>query len=369
MIYKNFKDIKLSSLGLGNMRLPVKEGSQNDIDYEKAFKVIDSSLESGITYFDTAHVYNNGDSERCLGECMKRHDRNSFYLATKYNIDAEPDYEKTFNAQLERLQTDHIDFYLIHCVLDHNADKYVKSGAIEFFKKKKEEGVITYLGFSSHASTATLEKFADLEAWDFAQIQLNYYDWYFGNAKSEYEALHSRNIPIVVMEPVRGGRLSKLCDSAEKLLNEAHPDWSISSWALRFVNSLPGIQVILSGMSTPEQVEDNIKTFSDGYEFTSEDHEILKKAADLFKSYLVVPCTGCRYCTENCPMKINIPEFLKVLNSYKTDGPWALNRLKSIDSEGLPTDCIGCGGCVAHCPQSINIPYRMEELAELMQKQ
>lgn len=370
MNYKNFKDIKLSSLGLGNMRLPAKEGDKTGqlIDYEKAFKIIDHAYGSGINYFDTAYVYNNGDSEKCLGECMKKHPRDSFYLATKFHIGANPDYKAVFEEQLKRLQTDYIDFYLIHCVMDGNVDQYLKSGAIEYFLEKQKEGKIKYLGFSSHAGTAALTKFADHHQWDFAQIQLNYYDWNYSTTAEEHKILTERNIPIMVMEPVRGGRLSNLTPDAEKLLKEAHPEWSISSWALRFVNSLPGIQVVLSGMSNLDQLNDNLATFSDSVKFTDADREVLFKACNLFKTQLLIPCTACRYCTDGCPMQINIPAYLKLYNDYKVDGPWALSDADKIESEGKPYDCIGCGACTGHCPQSIDTPTYMQELGKLLKK-
>ena len=368
MIYKSYKDIRLSTLGMGNLRLPLLAGdsNKNAIDYPEAHKIIDLAYERGINYFDTAYGYNNGDSEKCLGECMKKHPRDSFYIATKFHIGVNPDYKAVFEEQLKRLQTDHIDFYLIHSLMDSNYQSYIDSGAIEYFLQKKKEGKITYLGFSSHSSLQTLEKFADHHDWDFVQIQLNYFDWYFGGAKKEYEAMHKRSIPIVIMEPVRGGRLADLTPDANKILKDAHPDWSIASWALRFVKSLPGIQVVLSGMSNLEQTNDNLETFSDSTEFTEEDWDTLKKAADLFHSQLQVPCTSCRYCTDGCPVEINIPEFLKVYNNYKVNGNWALDAAKNVDSVGKPSDCVSCGACTGHCPQSIKIPDIMGELANLL---
>lgn len=368
MVKRDYKDIKLSYLGLGNMRFHTTDSSGAHIQYDKAFEVIDKAYESGINYFDTAHVYNNGDSERCVGEALKKYPRDSFYIATKFNINAEKDYKKMFASQLERLQTDHIDFYLVHCILDSNIDEYLNSGLIDFLEEMRAEGKITYLGFSSHASTKTLERFADSHKFDFAQIQLNYYDWYFGNAKSEYEALVKRNIPITVMEPVRGGRLSNLTPDSEAILKKAHPEWSISSWAMRFVKSLPGVQLVLSGMNNLEQLEDNLDTFSTEDVLSEEDQETLKKACELFKTQLTIPCTACKYCVPACPMKINIPEFLKVLNDVKANGDWNIGKANNVESEGLPKDCIGCGACRVQCPQSLNIPYYMEELAERMSK-
>lgn len=363
MIYKPFKDIQLSTLGLGCMRFPMKD--KENIDYEKAHAIMERAYQNGVNYYDTAHIYQNCDSERCLGQWLKTHSRDSIYIATKFNIDVTTDYVSMFESQLERLQTDHIDFYLIHCLTDNNADKYIESGAVEYFKKQKELGRITYLGFSSHASVETLTRFADHHTWDFAQIQMNYFDWVNGTAAKEYEVLESRNIPIMVMEPVRGGRLASLTEEVEAMLKASHPEWSIASWALRFVKSHSQVQVVLSGMSDLAQMNDNLATFSDPATLTAEEEELILKAGMLFKKQVQVPCTECRYCTPECPMNINIPAFLKVYNAYKVDGPGALHRMDKVESEGKPWDCVGCGACTGHCPQSIDIPSFMAELASL----
>lgn len=361
MEHKAFQSIELSRLGLGVMRMPMLD--KDHIDYAKAHEIMDYALENGLNYYDTAYIYQNGDSERCLGEWMKKHPRDSFYIATKFNVDVNPDYEAVFEEQLERLQTDHIDFYLMHCLKDYNADKYLYDGALEYFRKQKELGRITYLGFSTHADIDTLTRFADAYDWDFAQIQMNYYDWVYGSAAKEYEVLASRNIPIMVMEPVRGGRLATLTPEVEKLLKEAQPDWSMASWALRFVKSHPAIQVVLSGMSNLEQLQDNLNTFSCPEGLTQEQMEKVFKAGELFKSQIQVPCTECRYCTPECPMQIEIPNFLKLYNSAKVDGMWVLDGMDKVESQGRPADCVGCGACMGHCPQEIQIPKIMEEMA------
>ena len=365
---KAFQDIELSRLGMGNMRLPSVDPKDPNapIDYPEAFKIIRRAYEEGINYFDTAYVYNDGDSEKCLGEAMKIFPRDSYYLATKFYIDANPDYEAVFEEQLRRLQTDRIDFYLIHCLTDANIDKYLDSGAIEYFLEQKKNGRIRYLGFSSHASVDSLRRFADHHAWDFAQIQLNYYDWNYAATKQEYQILAEKDIPIMVMEPVRGGRLADLTPQADQILKTAHPDWSIAAWALKFVKSLPQVQVILSGMSTMEQLEDNLATFADDESLDEEDMETLWKACDMFKNQIQVPCTACRYCCIGCPKEINIPSYLTLYNSYKVDGPWALAEASAIQSKGKPADCVGCGACTGHCPQNIDTPKIMVELAGLI---
>ncbi len=369
MEYKAFQDIQLSRLGMGNMRLPTDgEGFSAPINYEKAHEIIDYGMAHGITYYDTAYVYHGGDSERCLGAALKKYPRDSFYVATKFNYGANPDYKAVFAEQLERLGMDYIDFYLIHAVMDGSIDNYLDCGCIDYFLEQQKAGRIKYLGFSSHASPENLRRFADHHPWDFAQLQINYFDWNYSTSKEEYQILTDRNIPVVVMEPVRGGRLSSLTPDAEALLKEAHPDWSMASWALRFVRSLPNVQVILSGMSTLDQIVDNCRTFSDPEPLSDRDMDLLMKACDLFHNQLRVPCTACRYCTPDCPMEINIPEFLKVYNDYKVDGMAALNRADAVVSEGKPADCIGCGSCTSHCPQGIAVPEIMPLLAEALSR-
>lgn len=364
MIYKPFRDIQLSCLGMGAMRLPMLDNDH--INYEEAHRILDLAYESGINYYDTAYVYQNGDSEKCLGQWMRKYPRDSFYLATKFNVNANPDYEAVFEEQLQRLQTDHIDFYLIHCVQENNVDKYLEGGCIDYFRKQKALGRITYFGFSSHATPETLARFADANCWDFAQIQMNYFDWNYSSTAQEYQILKERNIPIMVMEPVRGGRLAALTPETETMLKQAHSDWSMASWALRFVASHSQVQVILSGMSTLEQMKDNLTTFSAPCALDDADLQLLMKACEAFRSQIVVPCTECRYCTPECPMQINIPAFLKIYNAWKVNGPWALHGLQKVESEGRPTDCIGCGVCTGHCPQNIDIPAIMAQLAEKM---
>lgn len=365
MIYKAFQDIKLSRLGMGNMRLPALSPAPGaKIDRVATQVLLDKAMESGVNYYDTAYVYNNGESEEVLGEAMKKHPRESFYYATKFFIQANPDYKAVFDEQLKRLQTDYIDFYLLHCLTDDNYQSYIDSGAIAFFEEQKRLGKIRYFGFSSHSSPETLEKMASQRKWDFAQIQLNYFDWSFGTAKREYEILQAHDIPIMVMEPCRGGRLAALTSEAEALLKEAHPDWSIASWAFRFVKALPQVQVVLSGMNDMTQMADNSATFSENDVLSEEDLKLLMRACELFHDQVRVPCTECRYCCDGCHSKINIPAVMKIYNQFKLEGTWALEGLESIDSEGKPADCIGCGACKEHCPQGIDIPGIMAELTE-----
>ena len=367
MLYTDFKDIKLSRLGMGNMRLPrVNNEPKGPIDYPAAKKMIDTAMKAGVNYYDTAYVYHEKTSENFLGEALKDYPRDSYYLATKFYIRSNPDYKAVFEEQLEKLQSEYIDFYLIHCLMDDSYDEYVNSGCIEYFLEKQKEGKIKYLGFSSHASPAVLEKFANHHKWDFAQIQLNYFDWLYGTAKEEYEILTNLNYPIIVMEPIRGGRLSQLSNEAEKILKDAKPDWSVSSWALRWVMSLDNVAVVLSGMTKPIHMEDNLSTVETFAKLTEKENATLMHACETHKKYLSIPCTGCRYCCDDCPVQINIPAVIDIYNKFKVEGLGELRALKTIDSVGTPLDCVGCGMCTHHCPQSIDIPGVMNKLKELL---
>ncbi len=364
MIYNSIQNVKLSSLGMGNMRLPIREGKpDSEIDYTRAEEIIDFAMSSGINYYDTAYVYHSGKSESFLGDALvSRYPRDSFCIATKFNYGANPDYKAVFEEQLSRLKTDYIDFYLMHAVGGDSAPKYIESGAVDYFIKQNALGRVKHLGFSAHADSGTLRKFAEYTKWDFAQLQINYFDWLFGNAKEQYQILEELGIPIVVMEPVRGGRLASLCPEAEKMLKEAHPDWSVPSWAFRWLKRYPQIKVILSGMSNMEQIQDNIRTFSDSRALTDEEEKLLFDACRIFRSYIVVPCTGCRYCTDGCPAEINIPRVLEIYNRSKTDGDWVLYQLGELE-KGKPKDCVQCGSCLSHCPQGINVPEIMKALS------
>ena len=368
MIYRDFKGEKISVLGMGNMRLPVVDDKQgNPIDYKRAEEIIDYAMANGITYYDTAYVYHEKKSEDFLGDALiDRYPRDSFKIATKFNINATEDYKACFEEQLQKLHTDYIDFYLIHAVMDGSADKYIDSGCIAYFEEQKKAGRIKNLGFSSHASPAVLKRFAELRDWDFCQIQLNYYDWLYGTAKEEYQVLTDKNIPIVVMESIRGGRLSALTDECDTLLKAKEPDCSVSSWALRWLMTLPGIQVILSGMSTLDQIKDNIATF-DKPALTEDETKYLFDIADKFHNQVQIPCTACRYCTPGCPMGIEIPSVLAIFNRYKVDGAWGIKEELEKLSAG-PSDCIGCRACTVECPQSIQIPELMAEFAEIAAK-
>lgn len=366
MQYKKFKgQVSLSRLGMGVMRLPVIGENQANIDYAKAKAIIDYAYKSGVNYYDTAFIYHNQKSEEFLGKALKEYSRESFYVADKFNLQAQPDYEKQFAEQLSRLQMEYIDFYLMHGIQDSWVDQFLKCGAISFFDRMKREGKIRFLGFSFHGSPKNLQRLLKEYQWDFVQIQLNYFDWYYGPARELYGILKEADISVMVMEPVRGGRLAGLTPGAERLLKEKEPESTIASWAMRWVMGLEQVQVVLSGMSTIEQMADNVRTFSEKEPLTQEEENILKKAADLFYPTVAVACTGCRYCCPDCPQGLDIPRILALYNDVKMGEIWRSGFADALPEGKRPEDCIGCGSCTGHCPQSIDIPAIMKELADL----
>ena len=370
MQYKKFKSsAKLSMLGMGAMRLPVVGGDQGNIDYEKAKAIIDRAYQGGVNYYDTAYIYHNGKSEEFLGKALAEYPRESYYVADKFNLQAEPDYKKQFPEQLSRLNMEYIDFYLIHGIQDAWMDQFLECGALRYFDELKKQGKIRNLGFSFHASPDSLRKLLKIYPWDFVQIQLNYLDWYYGDAKELYEILEEAEIPIMIMEPVRGGKLANLTPEAEAILKEADPEASIASWAFRFVMSRPQVQVVLSGMSNLEQMEDNLHIFSETACLTEEEEALVKKAADEFRSKVGVGCTACRYCTPNCPIGLDIPKILSLYNDVKlVNEEWRATFADAMPEGKRPEDCIGCGSCTGHCPQSLDVPAVMKEMAEIRKK-
>jgi len=349
------------------MRLPVEKTANGEqIDQEKAREIIDYAMQNGVNYFDTAYVYHNGESERFLGSALAKYSRGDYYLATKFLLPANPNFKFVFQEQLKRLQTEYVDFYLIHAISDQTVSRYLEGGCLEYFDEQKRIGNIRHLGFSFHGSIDTLKRVIAARDWDFAQIQLNYYDWAYDIAKEEYQMLTQSNIPIMVMEPVRGGKLAALPAEAEQMLKEAHPDWSIASWAFRWLKGLPKIQVVLSGMSNMDQIWENVDLFSRESALTSDDEKILFRASELFRKEVYIPCTACRYCCDDCPSQINIPIYLDYMNQYLINGQWGLQGINTVNSNGLPKDCIACGACKAHCPQNIQISDYLQQLASLI---
>lgn len=371
VVKRPYKDTgkEISLLGLGCMRLPKVSPDKDDIDYEKAQEIVDYAYAHGVNYFDTAHMYHGGKSEEFVGHALKKYDRSSFYLATKMPIwmaDTPEDVDRIFNLQLQRLQTDYVDFYLCHSLGEGNFKKLRDFKAYEYLAKKKEEGFIRHLGFSFHDTPDVLEKIADAYPWDFGQIQFNYLDWEFLDSRRMYKILEERGIPSIIMEPVRGGTLADLCESSNALFKAARPDDSVASWAIRYAATPPNILTVLSGMSNMEQIMDNVKTLSDFQPVTPEDRQIIDQALTIYKQQETVPCTGCRYCVEYCPVGVNIPKMFDLYNHFaigKNKWDYREDYQAVPDSERM-TNCISCGNCVEYCPQSIEIPERLSFIRE-----
>ena len=375
MEYKKFKDIQISRLGFGAMRLPVVDGNPQEIDQGKLDEMVDLAMSEGINYFDTAFSYHGGMSEVCLGKSLRRYHRNSFYLASKmpgHELNPNLNPKATFEKQLEKCGVDYFDFYLLHNVCELSIDVYTDEnlGIVDYLLEQKEKGKIKYLGFSTHASFQTLRHFLDIfpNTFDFVQLQLNYLDWTMQDAGEKYILLRERNLPVIVMEPVRGGTLANL---EEKWVNEMkalRPDESVASWAFRFLKMLDGVQVVLSGMSNLEQMKDNIKTFSSKKPLKENELALLKNIAENLSDML--PCTACRYCTKNCPLDLDIPRLLKLYNeakfSYATSIGMAIDALPE---NKRPSACIGCGNCKKSCPQGIDIPTLLKDFDEILKKQ
>lgn len=372
MRYHQFEDLQLSQLGMGAMRLPQTEpGFAKPIDEAKAMELVDFCITHGINYFDTAYIYHMGQSEVFLGKALKGYPRNSFYVADKFNVQAEPDYKKQFARQLDRLQMDRVDFYLLHGVTDKLISDYLDHGAPEYFREQKRLGKIRYFGFSFHGSPDALEQMLARGPWDFVQIQLNYYDWFHGTARALYEILREHDIPIMVMEPAHGGMLADLPEAGRNLLLTVKPGATAASWAFRFLRTLPGIAVVQSGMSSLEQAKDNIQTFSDDKLLSEEEISLVRQVSDVIHGLYAVPCTGCRYCCADCPQQLDIPFLLAAFNEYKTGGEkslssWRLARLGALPENKRPSACIGCGACTAHCPQGLDVPAYMKEMAAFL---
>ena len=364
MIYKEFQDLKLSALGMGAMRLPVMDGDDGRIDEQAAFDMVDYAFEQGINYYDTAWGYHNGQSELVMGRALKRYPREKFYLATKfpgYDLANMDKVKEIFEKQLEKCQVEYFDFYLFHNVCEMNIDAYLdeKYGIFDYLVKQKKAGRIRHLGFSAHGSYEVMERFLKAygQEMEFCQIQLNYMDWEFQDAKKKAELLSRYHLPVWVMEPLRGGRLAKLSQEDEEKLKALRPDETIPAWAFRFLQSIPQVTMVLSGMSNMEQLKENIRTFQEEKPLTDQEKKELLEIADQIVKKSGVPCTACHYCVSHCPQGLDIPRLLALYNEHRVTGggfiaPMALSALPE---DQRPGACIGCRSCEAVCPQQIHV--------------
>ena len=375
MIYRTFQDLKLSALGLGAMRLPVIDGDDNKVDEAAAFEMVDYAMAHGINYYDTAWGYHGGNSELVMGKAMARYDRGRFYLATKfpgYDLANMDKVEEIFEAQLKKCGVEYFDFYLFHNVCEMNIDAYLdpKYGIYDYLMEQKKNGRIRHLGFSAHGAIPVMKRF--LEAYgkdmEFCQIQLNYLDWKFQDAEGKVKLLQEYGIPVWVMEPLRGGRLAKLPDALAAKLTALRPDEKVPAWAFRFLQSLPGVTVTLSGMSNMEQLKENIATFETDKPLDDAEMAALMDVANEMLGKKVLPCTACHYCTSHCPQGLPIPDLLALYNEHKfSDGGFlAPMALSALPADKQPSACVGCRSCEAVCPQQIKISEAMADFAAML---
>lgn len=373
MVYKNFQDLKLSALGMGAMRLPVIDGDDARIDESAAQKMVDYAMEHGVNYYDTAWGYHNGNSELVMGKALSKYPRDSYYLATKfpgYDLSNMDKVEEIFEKQLEKCGVEYFDFYLFHNVCEMNIDAYLNReyGIYEYLLKQKKEGRIRHLGFSAHGSVEVMKRF--LEAYgkdmEFCQIQLNYLDWSFQDAKGKVELLNQHNIPVWVMEPLRGGKLASLTEEETAKLKELRPEETVPAWAFRFLQSLPSVTVVLSGMSDMTQMQENICTFEEDKPLNDGEMKALLQMADEMVSKIALPCTACHYCVSHCPQELDIPGLLALYNEHCFTGGGfiAPMAMSAIPEDKRPNSCIGCRSCEAVCPQQIKISEAMADFAQ-----
>ncbi len=372
MIFKDFQDKKLSLLGFGTMRFPLN--ADGTVDEVRTQEMVDYAMAHGVNYFDTAWPYHSGESEKIIGRALKKYPRESFYLATKYpghQISSNYNPAEIFEKQLEKCGVEYFDFYLLHNVYEKSMGVYLDPqwGILDYFKEQKRLGRIKHLGFSSHGRVDNLREFLDIcgEDMEFCQIQLNYLDWTLQEANKKYELLTERNIPVWVMEPVRGGKLAAFSEGIEEKFKALRPEASIASWGFRFLQKLPNVTMVLSGMSNMDQMIDNVATFSNYNHLSDEEVQFLLEVAENLKSS--VPCTACRYCCDGCPMGLDIPMLIATYNEIRfAPATNSIMRIEALPDDKKPSACIGCGKCTKVCPQNINIPQVMKDFDEAIKK-
>lgn len=359
------KNIKTSLLGFGAMRLKTVNG---EIDEEKAFELFDNAYKNGVNYFDTAMPYTDGKNETFVGKALKRYPRESFYLATKLSfgmVNSRDDVLKLIDKQLETLQTNYIDNYLLHALNKDRISQIKEWGVLEIVKGWQKEGKIKNIGFSFHDDYDTFVEILNMYDWDFCQIQLNYMDTEIQQGIKGYYDLEKRGIPVVIMEPIKGGKLASFNKDIEKIFKE-YSNASIASWALRWVGSLSNVKVILSGMNEIDQLVDNLETFKDFKVLKNEELEKVEEVKSALNNVTAVACTNCKYCLP-CTVDINIPGYFKIFNDYlmyENEGSAKWQYKSVLNDSSDFTECIGCNKCVQECPQQIDIPNQLARMGK-----
>ncbi len=374
MVYRDFQDIKLSGLGFGAMRLPVTGGDDSRIDEDQTFQMVDKAMAEGINYYDTAWGYHSANSEIVMGKALSKYPREKFYIATKfpgYDLSNMSKVKEIFEKQLEKTGMEYFDFYLFHNVCEMNIEQYLdpKYGIYDYLMEQKKNGRIKHLGFSCHGEYNVLKRFLDAYGKDmeFCQLQINYLDWKFQDAAAKADLLNEWNIPIWVMEPLRGGRLAKLDTESENLLKSLRPDEEIPAWAFRFLQSIKGVTMVLSGMSSMAQLESNLKTYEEDKPLSDKEMDSLMLIADRMMGKKSIPCTACHYCVSHCPQGIDIPRIISLYNEHlltTAGGGMAFiapMALAAIPDEEKPSACLHCHSCEQVCPQNIKISDMMSD--------
>ena len=378
MLYNEFQGMKLSALGMGCMRLPVIDGKEADIDVAATQEMVDYAMASGVNYYDTAWGYHDGHSAPVMGECLSKYSHDNYYLANKfpgYDLNNMDKVEAIFEQQIIDCRVDYFDFYLIHNVCEMNINEYLdpKYGIFDYLWKQKQAGRIKHLGFSAHGRIDCMKRFLEAygEHMEFCQIQLNWFDWDFQDAKGKMELLREWNIPVWVMEPVRGGMLAKLSPENEAKLRALRPDEDIPAWSFRFLQTLPDVCVTLSGMSDIDQMKANIDTYKDNKPLNDTEMSALMEVAANIASETLVPCTKCHYCTSHCPQELDIPLLLDLLREHRmSDGHGFLAPMLvgTLPEDKRPSACLACRSCEAVCPQQIKISEKLAEFNAMLNK-
>lgn len=364
----------IKKLGFGLMRLPMKDG---EIDIEQVKNMVDTFMSKGFTYFDTAYVYIQGKSEVALGEAVvKRYPRDSFQCASKlpvFDLKAPEDMERIFQESLDRASLSYYDFYLLHAMGKENVKIADQLNAWDFMKQVKAQGRAKHIGFSFHDTPEVLEDILkNHPELEFVQLQINYADWDSESVQSRrcYEVARKYNKPVIIMEPVKGGSLVNMTPEVQKLFKDARPDMSIPSWAVRYAASLDGLVTVLSGMSNEAQLNDNVSYMENFEPLSESERGVVAQAVEILKNIPTIPCTGCKYCVDGCPQKINIPGVFSALNNlmlYNNEEGAKGMYDRSTKDGGKASDCVQCGNCEAHCPQHIEIIETLKKAAAQME--